>query len=168
MLILYCPSYNSIFFFNFKSLFWFVSILGHKQLTRLKAVDNRSIATVRWKWFLCVSTNSLPSQMLYMNQIDWLCIFKHMWPKRLISAKHKYYDKNSRALWIYKDEPVSSSLSSSWTTLCSVKYVQLLILWVLFLPSCRTRLLFLKWFLFANQKSSKREHMAFFFFITIN
>lgn len=88
-----------------------------------------------------------------------------MRPGCLSSTKHKYYYQHNRALWIYKDKPVSLSLSSSWTTR-TVKHVQLLLL--LFWPSCLMCLLLSKWCLFTNlAKMNTQLLFSFSFFYAL-
>lgn len=127
----------------------------------MNLLSHKHIATASGSFFFISSlTNAL-----YESHIMTMYFQTSMWPECLVSAKHKYYDKHNRALWIYKDKPVSPSLSSSWTTHVLWKTCNYRFSVFCFLPSCLTCLLFLKWCLFTNQKSSKSQHTAFVFFI---
>lgn len=96
----------------------------------------------------------LPSQMLYMNHIIWFCIFT-----QICGQNASFLPSTSITTSIGRT--IFTFTVEFMNQLCSVKNVQLLILWVIFLPSCLMCLLFLKWFIFKSQKSSKSEHTAF-------
>lgn len=145
-----------------------MNLLSHKQLKRLKAVDNRSIAAVRWKWFLFVFHEFFfPHKCFIWIKQD---VFSN---KQICGQSASFLPSTS----ITTDKPGLCGFTrmNQFHLHCRV-HEPLYVLWkmcnywfsgLFVLPGCLTCLLFLKWFLFTNQKSSKREHMAFVFFITI-